>query len=132
MRVWLMVLLLPIVTGCTQRMIHVTSEPSGALVYLNDEQVGRTPVSVPFTFYGVYDVRLEREGFAPMWTEANAVAPAWEYPGPDLVAELIPGMRSDVRWHFDLQPQTPAAELDADALLQRAQGMRRETATPEP
>ena len=49
-------------TGCIERLITVRSQPPGALVYLNDEEVGRTPVTVPFKFYGVYDVRLEHEG----------------------------------------------------------------------
>ncbi len=49
-------------TGCIERLITVSSQPPGALVYLNDEEVGRTPVTVPFRFYGVYDVRLEHEG----------------------------------------------------------------------
>lgn len=48
-------------TGCIERTITITSEPSGSLVHLNDEEVGRTPLTVPFTFYGVYDVRLEHE-----------------------------------------------------------------------
>ncbi len=49
-------------TGCVERTITVTSDPSGALVYLNDTEIGRTPVTVPFTFYGTYDVRLEHDG----------------------------------------------------------------------
>jgi hypothetical protein len=57
--------------GCVERTISITSEPRGALVYLNDEEVGRTPVSVPFTYYGVYDVRLERE---PEWVSVADAA----------------------------------------------------------
>ncbi len=49
-------------TGCVERLITVRSQPPGALVHLNDEEIGRTPVTVPFKFYGVYDVRLEHEG----------------------------------------------------------------------
>jgi hypothetical protein len=48
--------------GCIRRSITITSQPAGALVWLNDEEIGRTPVTVPFTYYGVYDVRLEHEG----------------------------------------------------------------------
>jgi len=51
-----------LITGCVERLITVKSTPAGALVYLNDEEVGRTPVTVPFKFYGVYDVRLEHDG----------------------------------------------------------------------
>ena len=41
-----------ILSGCVDRTISITSTPSGALVYLNDEEVGRTPLVTPFTFYG--------------------------------------------------------------------------------
>jgi hypothetical protein len=116
--------LLSVGVGCVQRTITVTSQPTGALVYLNDEEVGRTPVSVPFTHYGTYDVRLEADGYEPLWTEAQAKAPWWEYPGPDLVAEAVPGGESEIAWHFQMQPRTPAEEVDVDKLRSHATQMR--------
>lgn len=53
-----------LLSGCVERLITVKSNPSGAIVFLNDEEIGRTPATVPFRFYGVYDVRLELE---PRW-----------------------------------------------------------------
>ena len=108
-------------SGCVERLITVTSEPSGALVFLNDEEVGRTPASVPFTFYGTYDVRLEAEGYKPLWTKKKANAPWWEIPPIDLAAELIPDGKSHLDWHFqmDLKPAS-----DEDALVERARQMR--------
>ncbi|MCE9591760.1 MAG: PEGA domain-containing protein [Planctomycetes bacterium] len=123
-RAWVMLMLaitLPALTGCgTTRTITVTSEPSNALVYLNDEEVGRTPVTVPFTFYGVYDLRLEAEGCKPLWTKHEAKAPLWEYPGPDLFGEALGG-KSELKWHFHLDPLPVAEE---PALVDRARQMR--------
>ena len=113
-----------VLTGCVQRKITINSEPQGALVHLNDQEVGRTPVEVPFTFYGTYDVRLEKPGYEPLWTKKQAKMPWWEYPGPDLVAEAIPGMESNPTWRFDLEQATPPAEQDPDALQERANEMR--------
>ncbi len=107
--------------GCVERTITITSTPSGALVHLNDEEVGRTPVTVPFTFYGVYDVRLEAEGHQPLWTKQEAKAPLWETPGPDLVAEAIPGAKVSLPWHFELQP---VGQVNEDQLIDRAKQMR--------
>ena len=45
--------------GCVERRVWIDSNPPGALVWLNDAQVGRTPVDVSITHHGVYDVRLE-------------------------------------------------------------------------
>jgi hypothetical protein len=121
-RVTLLLLALAASTaGCVERTIHITSDPPGALVWLNDEEVGRTPLAVPFTFYGTYDVRLEREGHKPLWTKAKTDDHWWELPGPDLVAEAIPNAQSNTRWHFTLEPDPGASE---DDLIERAQAMR--------
>ncbi len=113
--------------GCVQRTIAVTSEPAGALVWLNDEEVGRTPLAVPFTFYGTYDVRLEKDGFAPLWTVGQADPPWWEYPGPDLMAELMPWRpESRVEWHYELAP-APAPAVAGRGLTERARELRNST-----
>ena len=120
--------LLPI--GCVQRTISITSEPKGALVYLNDVEVGRTPVTVPFTFYGVYDVRMEAEGYQPLWTKQKAKAPWWETPGVDLLAEAVPKGKAELNWHFTMNEQLPADQVDADVLLDHAKQLRAVTSKP--
>jgi len=109
-------------TGCIQRTITIESTPPGALVHLNDTEVGRTPVTVPFKFYGVYDVRLQRDGYQTLTTSKKAEGPWWEAPGPDLIAEAMPGDNEvNLQWHFELQPEQPVAE---DALIDRAKQLR--------
>lgn len=112
---------LALLGGCVERTITITSDPAGALVYLNDDEVGRTPLTVPFTYYGVYDVRLEHEGFAPLWTKQEAKAPWWENPGPDFVGEMIPRNKSKFAWHYQLTPQGP---IDTAAMIDRARQLR--------
>ncbi len=109
-----------ILSGCVERTISITSKPSGALVYLNDEEVGRTPVTVSHLFYGVYSVRLELDGHKPLWTKKEAKAPWWEMPGPDLVAEMIPGKKVEQHWQFNLEL---IGETDLDSLIERARQM---------
>ena len=109
--------------GCVQRTITITSEPQGALVRLNDQEVGRTPVTVPFKFYGTYDVRLELDEYKPLWTKQPMKAPWWEAPGPDLVAEAVGG-ESHYDWHYVLEP---VGRVDEEALVDRAKAMRIET-----
>lgn len=107
--------------GCLERRLTITSEPPGALVWLNDVEVGRTPVDVDFEWYGTYDVRLALEGHEPLTTSAKADAPVHEWPGIDLFAAVLPvEFRNDVRWHFELEP----ALTDRDALLDRARETR--------
>jgi len=108
-------------SGCVERTITITSEPDGALVYLNDREIGRTPVDVEFIHYGTYDVRLVKDGYEPLLTFGKAKPPLWDAPGPDLLAELAPvELRSDIEWHYELQP----AQSDPEALVERARTFR--------
>ena len=123
-----LVLSLLLLPACVDRRITVTSDPPGARVWLNDTEIGRTPVQTGFKFYGVYDVRLELDGYEPIHEAREANAPIYEYPGLDLVTGLIPiDWESRVDWHFELttrleQTQSPQ-ELE-EGLLSRARETR--------
>lgn len=107
--------------GCVERTITITSEPPGALVMLNDREIGRTPVDVEFVYYGTYDVRLLKEGYEPLLTTGDASAPLWDWPGPDLAAELLPvELHSNIRWHYELDP----VRDEADPLIERGRELR--------
>lgn len=115
------VALLVAVGGCSTRTITVTSTPSGASVWLNDQSVGRTPVTVDFVYFGVYDVRVELPGYAAVSTAREAAAPWWEWPGVDAVAVALPfEKRTELAWHFDLVEDSG----DDGLLLDRAWATR--------
>ena len=116
--------------GCVERRIEITSEPAGALVWVNDQQVGRTPTQASFLYHGVYDVRLQLDGFEPLVTEAEASPPLYEHAPLDLIAEMAPTRIQNVqKWHFVLEPSLESTlsrdELEA-GLLERAGAMRSE------
>jgi hypothetical protein len=116
--------------GCIERTIRVTTEPPGARVWVNDVELGRSPVETAFTFYGDYDVQLQLDGYEPVQTCRKAKAPVHEWPGIDLVAQAIPHrFQNEVHWHFDLEPEaesltTPEA-FDA-MLIERARELEAE------
>ncbi len=111
-------------TGCVERTITIETDPPGALVYLNDEEAGRSPLTVPFTWYGTYDVRIERDGYQTISTAAETAPPWHEHPGPDLLVELLP-WTTEVKyhWQYELVPNQPA---DPEALTERARALRGE------
>ncbi len=114
--------------GCLSRTMVITSNPPGATVFLNDVEVGRTPVEVEFEWYGVYDVRLRLEGYEPLVTGREARAPLHELPVIDFFTTLAPvRFRHRVEWHFDLTPSQERT-LDSEALeaglLERARETR--------
>ena len=107
--------------GCVKRTMRITSDPSGALVWVNDREVGRTPVDVGFVHYGTYDVRLIKEGFEPLLTFGEAKPPLWDNVPLDLAAELMPfQLESNVRWHYVLEP----ADDSREALIDRGRELR--------
>lgn len=103
--------------GCVQRIIAINSNPPGALVYLNDLEVGRTPMSKEFLWYGDYDVVLRRDGYETLKTHAPVPAPWWQWIPIDLLAEPLP-LRDVHRFTFQLQPMRPAPPL---AVLKRGE-----------
>lgn len=130
-----------VLPGCLERRLSITSEPPGALVWVNDVELGRTPVEADFTFYGEYDVRVRLEGYEPIQRQMTASQPLYEYPPIDLVAGALPvDFENTVRWHFDLEPsleKRQTAEEFEKGLLERARGVREqlgpaETAVPAP
>jgi len=60
--------------GCVERYISITTKPAGAIVWLNDEEVGATPVTVPFTWYGEYEVVVRQAGYKTLKTSRQAEA----------------------------------------------------------
>jgi hypothetical protein len=121
-------------TGCVRRDLTVTSDPPGALVFLNDTEAGRTPLTRPFTFYGTYDVRLRKEGYKTLKTKSLVLAPWWQWVPIDLVAELFPVTDHQTK-HFvmELDPEAEVAGSttmpsgpaeSADAMLLRALSLR--------
>jgi hypothetical protein len=112
-----------VLPGCVRRTLTIRSEPDGALVFLNDEEVGRTPVTTDFTWYGDYDVILRREGCQTLHTHEEVKAPWYQIPPIDFFFEVLwPGMIVDARTlDFYLEPE----ELPTrDELVDRAQAFR--------
>jgi hypothetical protein len=110
-----------LLASCVDNRIVITSEPSGAVVELNDVVVGRTPVEVSYTYTGVYDVRLDAPGHEPLSTSADTGVSFREWPVIDLISQAIPPTdRRRVEWHFVLEP----LDTDREALLERARSLR--------
>ncbi len=115
-------------TGCIERRIEITTEPPGAKVFLNDEPVGLTPTDAVFLYHGVYDIRIEKDGYEPLITSSEAKAPIYENAPLDLIAQALPVKFKNIqRWHFVLTPSLESTLSKADMesqLLDRAAAMR--------
>ncbi len=102
-----------VVTGCVERTVTITTVPDGATVILNDQEVGTSPVTVPFTWYGDYDLICRKQGFATDERKLHISTPWYQIPIVDLVTEnLTPVTFRDHRAvQIDMQPeQLPTRE----------------------
>ncbi len=111
------------VVGCVERNMVITSEPSGADIWVNDQWHGKTPFELPFKHYGVFSIRLEAEGYYPMYVKEPVAAPAYERLGIDLISEAaIPATIHDERnMHYVMQKiESPDAIAE---VLERADDM---------
>ena len=103
----------------------IKTEPSGALIYLNDEEVGRSEVTTDFLWYGDYDVVIRKEGYETLSTHWLIPRPWYAIPPVDFFVEsLWPGWIHDA--HFKEFVLTPTSPPDAQALFDRAMQTRRQ------
>lgn len=113
--------------GCVERVMKITTTPTGARVFLNDEEVGLSPVKVSFVWYGDYDIVIRKQGYETLKTHYRVEAPWYQYPVIDLVAEtMVPTMIRDEHTLPDFV-LTPAEIPPAGELVGRATEMRDRT-----
>ncbi len=114
------------VVGCVERTVSINSEPEGAAVFLNDTEAGLTPVKVPFTWYGDYDIVIRKEGYKTIHTHHRVQAPWYEWPFIDVVSEcLVPFTIHDDHTIDTYVLETYEAPTHEE-LLQRAEALRGE------
>jgi len=109
--------------GCVERKLTINTEPQGALVTLNDEQIGVSPVTVSFNWYGDYWVRVSKEGFETLDTHRELKAPLHDrFPFDFFAGVLYPGqVTDDYEWTFELAPRQ---DLTREQLLEQADALR--------
>ena len=111
MQVCVACLLFTVSFGCVKRTLSITTTPPSALVWLNDREVGRTPLDVDFLYYGEYDVRIQHDDTESVMTTRWLRAPWWDTPFVDIGAEILPfQLDSTPSWHFDLTPRNDNVE----------------------
>jgi hypothetical protein len=118
------VLLAPLLGGCVERVMKIDSDPPGALVYLNDQEVGRTPVEKEFLWYGTYDLQLRKEGYRTLSATPRVWAPFWQIVPIDLLVELLPFTlvdRATLSYQMRPMPEEPPS---SEELIGRAVELR--------
>lgn len=113
-------------SGCLRRRMMVRSNPPGAMVYVDNQQIGATPCSTDFVYYGTREIRLVKPGYETLTVNQPIPAPWYEIPPLDFVSEnLVPREIQDYRTlSYNLSPQVI---VPTDQLLGRAEQLRQAT-----
>lgn len=116
--------------GCIHRRVTVRTDPPGALVLLEGEEVGYTPYSFDFTYYGTREFTLVKDGYETV-TVLQKVPKPWYQRFPlEFVTDNFSVVKINDRhdYTYRLRPQVivPTQEL-----LDRASGLRNEAQIPQ-
>ena len=108
-----------------ERKLTINTDPQGAVVVLNDEEIGTSPVTVSFEWYGDYNVRLSKEGYETVKTHHELKPPWYDYFPFDFFAEIINPNRTvdSYEWTFTLPPQK---EPNREELIRDAQQLEKQ------
>ncbi|MFM2096773.1 MAG: hypothetical protein RIS70_3897 [Planctomycetota bacterium] len=110
-------------SGCVRKRMTIVSNPPGAQVFIDNHEIGTTPVSTSYIYYGTRSVRLQKDGYESVTVERNFDPPWYEYPPIDFFAEsLLPTELRDERvLEFELIPRQNAA---SEVVRDRAEELR--------
>jgi len=121
--VLLLVLFLGSQPGCVHRRMTIRTNPPGAVAYVDDYEIGTTPVSTDFTYYGTRKVRLVKDGCETLTVMQPIRAPWYEITPLDFVFENL--WPCEIKDHRALDYQlTPQMVVPTEQLLERAEGLR--------
>lgn len=118
-------------TGCVERRYTIRTNPPGALVIANGEEIGRTPVSKSFTFYGDRDFTLMLDGYETRKVIQPVKSPWYDNLLTEFFSEnLLPmTVRDERTFDYDLKP---AEVPSTNQLLARGEALRAQAQAPPP
>lgn len=109
--------------GCVERKLTINTDPAGAQVFLNDEEIGVSPVTTSFNWYGDYNITIRKQGCETLQTHRKLKSPWYDYFPFDFMAQVLcPGRIVDsYEWSFDLKPQK---EIGRQELIKDAEQIK--------
>ena len=111
--------------GCVSRRMTFISNPPGAMVLLEGKEIGYSPASADFIWYGTRQVTLIKDGFETKTDLVTVAAPWYQWPVIEFFSDnLLPTRITDRRvFNFELQPKKiiPDEELRSRARQLRSE-----------
>ncbi len=127
-------------SGCVTRSITVKTNPSNALVYIDNKLIGESPVTMPFTFYGTRKIMIERKDEDGVLTHERTIefekikAPVYEIFPLDFFSEIVWPfkIKDDQVLSYNLVELEPLSIKERQAkMLKSAEELRQRVDAPE-
>jgi hypothetical protein len=110
-------------TGCLRRRLTVRTSPPGAMLYVDRQPIGMTPVSTRFTYYGTRHFEIIKDGYRTEKFLRRFNPPWYELPGLAFVTETLwPFEKRDERL-VDVQ-LSPEPVVPTEAVIASGQELR--------
>lgn len=112
--------------GCMHRRMTIRSDPPGARVIVDGKDIGLTPVSMDFLYYGTRQIQLVKDGYETLTVMQPTPMPWYQVPPLDFFSDNFLPVKVTNRheYHYVMQRQqyVPRKEL-----LDRAKSLRSES-----
>ena len=118
-------------TGCVERRYTIRTNPPGALVVVNGEEIGRAPVSRNYTDYGDRGISLMLDGYQTQRVKQAIEAPWYDNLLTESISEnVIPFTIRDERdFEYQMAPATLPSTSD---VMSRGDSLRAQARAAPP
>jgi hypothetical protein len=118
-------------SGCVERRYTLRTDPPGALAIVNGEEIGPTPISSRFVYYGDREITLLRDGCETLHVIQPIKAPWWDNKLTEFFTEnLVPfTLRDEREFTYKL---APAFQPPRNELMERGESLRTQGQQPPP
>jgi PEGA domain len=102
-------------SGCMHRRMTVQTDPPGARVLVDGQDIGLTPASLDFNYYATRQITLIKDGYETRTIMQRVETPWYEVPPLDFFSDnFVPFKvtnRHEFRYSLQRQQQVPQHDL---------------------
>lgn len=113
-------------SGCMHRRMTIHSNPPGARVLVDGKDIGLTPVSMNFLYYGTREITLIKDGYETKTVMQPMRMPWYQIPPLDFFSDNLSPTKITDRHYFSYDLQR-MEHVPRNQLLENAKGLRSES-----
>jgi hypothetical protein len=110
-------------SGCMHRRMTIRTDPPGAKVLVDGEEIGFTPVSMDYTYYGTREITLVKDGYKTRTFNQKVPTPWYQIIPLDFVTDNFALTKINDRREFAYALE-PEQVVPSQEVLDRANGLR--------